>query len=309
MRKTYNNYRFSEDCQTRLFNTNCVLYLVYQYLQLSKMPSDLIDVNMRTDYHKLRFLVIESRKLNGNFNLLSEILRQGHITAQLTLTFSVNELIESDKFISLLFYLGFLSIEGKQVESTVFGVPNDMCREILWEFVRKAFREVYSLKVDKLEVLFRKMTVQADWEPLIRHIFEEFYAAAANRDFIYREEGVKGFFLAYLNLSKAYRIHSETAIRGHDPHFKKRNEVMSPDCSVDIYIEPNVQIYPDMNPTHFLFELKYVSKTEVKAITVKRLAEDAARQLARYAKDHKLPSDTVKIAAVTTNEELVYLSK
>lgn len=287
-----NNYSFSAHSDTRIYNSNAVLYYINQYMQINELPTEVIDTNMRTDYQKLRFLVLESQKLNGNFNLLSEVLETNQITSELVRNFPVTDLIEREKFVSFLYYLGFLTIKERDVNKLVFTVPNDMCREILWEYVRKALKDAYSLDLRGLEKVYGLMTRHGDWEPLFRYIFTEFYKAVSNRDFIYREEGVKGFLLAYLNLSTAHRIHSECEMnKGY----------------ADIYIEPNILIYPDMCPTHFLVELKYLTKADVKEKTIESHFNEAKAQLDKYGKDKKVPADAIKIVALTTNEELLLL--
>ncbi len=287
-----NNYRFSAHSDTRIYNSNAVLYYINQYMQINELPTEVIDTNMRTDYQKLRFLVLESQKLNGNFNLLSEVLETNQITSELVRNFPVTDLIEREKFVSFLYYLGFLTIKEKSVDQLVFTVPNAMCQEILWEYIRKSLKDAYSLELRQLEKVYGEMTRHGQWEPLFRYIFEEFYKAVSNRDFIYREEGVKGFLLAYLNLSKAYQIHSECEMnKGY----------------ADIYIEPNILIYPDMCPTHFLVELKYLTKTDVKEKTIENHFNEAKAQLEKYSQDKKVPADAIKIVALTTNEELLLL--
>jgi len=292
LKKVANNYRFSADSDVEVYNSNAVLYYIYQYMQINNLPKDVIDTNMLTDYQKLRFLVIESHKLNGNFNLLSEVIETNHVSSELVRNFPVTELIERDKFVSFLYYLGFLTIGKRDVDHFVFTVPNDMCREILWEYVRKALNDAYSLELTELNKIYAGMTKHGEWEPLFNYIFEEFYKIASNRDFIYREQGIKGFLLAYLNLSKAYTVHSETEMnKGY----------------ADIYIQPNVLIYPEMCPTHFIVELKYLTRAELKEASVEKHFNQAKSQLEQYGKDQKVPAGTVKIIALSTNEELLLL--
>ena len=167
-----------------------------------------------------------------------------------------------------------------------------MCKEILWEYIRKALHDAYSLNLRHLETLYSEMAEKGEWEPLFRYIFAEFYRAVSNRDFIYREEGVKGFLLAYLNLSTAYRIHSECEMnKGY----------------ADIYIEPNVMIFSDMCPEHFIVELKYLNKAQVKEKALNKHFAEAKTQLLKYAKDRKAPANATKIIAITTNEKLLTL--
>lgn len=292
MKAVYDGYRFSAKSKETIYNSNSVLYLIHQYTKSNEMPMDVIDTNMRTDYQKLRFLVIESQKLNGNFNLLSEVLETNEIRSELVKNFPVSDLIDRDKFVSFLYYLGFLTIKELDVDQFVFTVPNDMCHEILWDYVRKSLQDAYSLELTELNKVYANMTRHGKWEPLFTYIFAEFYKISSNRDFIYREQGIKGFLLAYLNMSKAYAIHSETEMnKGY----------------ADIYIQPNILIYPEMCPTHFIVELKYLTKADLKESSIEAHFNQAKSQLEQYGKDQKVPAAAVKIIALSTNEELLLL--
>ncbi|MGI6394067.1 MAG: AAA family ATPase [bacterium] len=291
---TCNNYCFSEDTGRRVYNTNSVLYLINQYFEYNGMPTNVIDSNMRTDYQKMRFLVLQSRKLNGNFNILSEILLKNEIKAHLVKNFPIKELVQNDSFVSFLYYLGFITIKKQVIDRFLFEIPNDMCREILWEYVRKALEDVYELNLKELSYVFSEMTEKGKWRELLEYIFSEFYKAASNRDFIYREEGVKGFLLAYLNISKAYRIHSE-------PEMNKGY--------ADIFVEPNLLVFPEMDKTHLLIELKYLKKENATESAIKTCFEEAKSQLEKYSSDKKTPAQAVKIVAITTNEELLVLEE
>jgi hypothetical protein len=294
MEKNYNNYCFSEDNDGRIYNSNSVMYLIHQYTKSGKMPTSVIDTNMRTDYQKMRFLVLQSRKLNGNFNILSEILQKKEIESELKRDFPVKEIIQKDFFISFLYYLGFITIKKRVVDRFLFEIPNDMCTEILWEYIRKAMEESFEIELEELSDHYSKMTRKGEWRGLLEYIFSEFYQAASNRDFIYREEGVKGFLLAYLNISKAYRVHSE-------PEMNKGY--------ADIFVEPNLLVFPEMDKTHLLIELKYLKKEEATEEEIKKCFEQAKIQLEKYAKDKKAPHDATKVVSITTNEELLVLEE
>jgi len=62
----------------------------------------IIDENLRTDYSKLRFLLFEDKKLNGNFSILIDIAENRNTESQLVKTFPYNELIDKHKLKSLL---------------------------------------------------------------------------------------------------------------------------------------------------------------------------------------------------------------
>ena len=66
MREWYNGYRFAEDVEGDLYNTDMVLYYLCEFVPNGSIPDELIDTNVRIDYGKLRHLLVVGRQLNGN---------------------------------------------------------------------------------------------------------------------------------------------------------------------------------------------------------------------------------------------------
>jgi hypothetical protein len=116
------------------------------------------------------------------------------------------------------------------------------------------------------------------------------YENASIRDFIQKEATLKGFLLAYLNLSKDFKVYSEYELnKGY----------------ADIYMAPDLQRNPSMCPSHYIIELKYLKKSDLneadkeKAITAAKA--EAAKQLTQYAQDTKLlGTPLVKLAVTVT---------
>ncbi|MCD6588662.1 MAG: AAA family ATPase, partial [Candidatus Fermentibacteraceae bacterium] len=55
MQYNYNNYCFSENVDEKVYNSDMILYFFNNYSQEKKIPSNLIDENVRIDYGKLRY--------------------------------------------------------------------------------------------------------------------------------------------------------------------------------------------------------------------------------------------------------------
>lgn len=141
------------------------------------------------------------------------------------------------------------------------------------------------------------MLRQGLWEPFFKHAFEEFYKLVSIRDFIFKEEGVKGFLLAYLGLSDVYEIYSEAELnKGY----------------ADLYIKPKLSVYPTMCTNHYLVELKHIKQAELKPKTQQKLIdntiEQAKAQLEQYAQDSLIPKNVIKIIAITSSNELLHLA-
>ena len=98
----------------------------------------MIDENLRTDYGKLRYLILEGKKLIGNFSILKDLVQTKETSGRLVRSFAVNELKNAEKFRSLLFYLGFITL--KEISLTgryTFTIPRKLINTLLWEYVQK----------------------------------------------------------------------------------------------------------------------------------------------------------------------------
>ena len=292
----YNGYSFNHKLE-KIYNTISVLYYIHQYIKNEDRPIILTDENMRTDYGKFRFLIAAGKKLNGNFNILKDIAQTNQTSNTLVRSFALNELIDEDKFKSLLFYLGFISISKMQPDNEyVFTIPNKLIKVIIWEFIQKAFVDVYELKInqDYLKRAFKGMALEGDWKPALQYIIDKFYEAVSIRDFVFHEEGLKTFLLAWLNLTSLFSVYSE----------KEINQGFA-----DISLEPEHR-FGDYVKYGYIIELKYIKsaflKTKAKAgPEIQRAIEAATAQLNQYLPYNNCT--TTKIIIVASAKKLLYL--
>jgi hypothetical protein len=292
----YNGYSFNKKLQ-RIYNTISVLYYIHQYIKNEERPIILTDENMRTDYGKFRLLLTKDDKLNGSFSVLREVVETGEVTGEFVRSFALNELIDKEKFLSLLFYLGFTSIKGiTSFGKYTYSIPNKMINTILWEFIQKSLNEVYHLNFDRyfLGNALSAMANQNNWKPVLKYIVDKFYEAVSIRDFVFHEEGIKTFLLAWLNMTNLFRVTSE----------KELNQGFA-----DIYLEPEPR-YSDYVKYGYIIELKYIKSEFLKSKKksepeIKRAVETATAQLSQYS-----PYDnctTTKIIIVASAKKLLYM--
>lgn len=296
MKQYYDGYSFTLGRGPSLYNSTLVWYLMQQFHtvedkeQKLNLPVKIIDNNLMTDFKKLEFLVVEEKKLNGNFSLLNTLLTDGSFKGDLIESFAVNELIDTNKFVSFLHYLGLLTVTLSDKNDYIFSVPNRTCLEILWGYIRRAVSEVFRLDTRHLTSIFSDMKNDGKYKPLFEYLLNQLYENASIRDFIQKEATLKGFLLAYLNLSKDFKVYSEYELnKGY----------------ADIYMAPDLQRNPAMCPSHYIIELKYLKKSDLneadKEKTITSAKAEAARQLEQYAQDPKLlGAPLVKLAITVT---------
>jgi len=99
-----------------MYNSNMALYFIKEYLKTNKLPREMLDRNIRTDYKKLKHLIIMDQQgrlmLNGNFEKLKLILEEKQTSTNIVSSFPVSRIIDPENFISLLYYFGLLTIKG-----------------------------------------------------------------------------------------------------------------------------------------------------------------------------------------------------
>ena len=69
----YDNYKFSKHTKESIYNTDMILYYVKSLIITKYPPDNLVNLNVRTDYSKLRYLVYTDNRLNGNFSVLQKL--------------------------------------------------------------------------------------------------------------------------------------------------------------------------------------------------------------------------------------------
>jgi hypothetical protein len=284
MDEWYDGYRFSEEAEHTIFNTDMALYYLLALIEKGKEPKELIDLNVRSDYGKIRFLVQTDRRLNGNFSMLAELLATGRAQAlALADSFSAFELRQRENFISLLFYLGLISIEKKEQGLLHLRIPNQTIRKIVGEFLQKVLKEneLLDLKLERFNLLLRELAWFRKLD-VFRYLAEQLELHSKLRDYISGESFIKGFLAAYLSLNSLYELSTEKeAGKGF----------------VDLYLRP---ISAEV-PYGAALELKYIKRNELTETLLEQKTQEALAQLQRY----QLPENTVKVALVFHGWELV----
>ena len=273
MRKWYDNYCFSEECtDVKMYNPDMVLYFM-NYLTANRMaPKTLVDNNVKTDYKKLKYLVLLDKHLNGNFSHIKQIAEDGEIKANIETAFPAENLIEPDNFISLLFYFGILTIDRMERGKPVLRVPNLTIRQVLFSYIEQGYRdaEVFRMKTMQLDDLMSGMAYDGDWRPVFEYFAEEVRNQTSIRDYIEGEKAIQTLHLVYMNLTNYFVIFPE----------QEMNKGFS-----DLWMSPNFLNHPEMQYC-YVVEFKYLKHEATDAEVAAKL-EEAREQLKLYAGDAK----------------------
>ena len=275
MREWYNGYRFSEEAEVDIYNTDMVLYYLKYSIPNRGVPRELIDTNVRIDYGKLRHLLTVNRQLNGNFDLLRHIIGEQSIQSNIQLSFPLDQLDQRENFLSLLHYFGLLSIRAVERGMPRLGIPNQTVKRLMYSYLRDAYRdvEVFSVDVYAFFRLAQEMAYDGAWQPVLDFLRDALAEQTGIRDYMDGEKVVHGFVAAHLSLSQYFLLHSEYELnKGY----------------ADLYLEPFVAQYSDMQ-FGYVLELKYVKRSESldESVLADKMA-DAVVQLRGYLADPSL---------------------
>ena len=274
MREWYNGYRFSEEAEGIVYNTDMVLHYLKHSVPNKAGPRQLIDTNVRIDYGKLRHLLLTGRQLNGNFDLLRGVIAEGRADSEIVETFPQAQLTRPENFLSLMHYFGLLSIREVAAGVPRLGIPNQTVRRLMYGYLREAYEEVgvFALNLVELNRLTRRMALEGDWRPAVERLCNAVSEHTGIRDFIQGEKVLQGFLAAYLGASEYFVFHTEQELaKGY----------------ADIVLEPLVARYPGMR-YGFVIELKYLSRAREPEPRVTAMADAAVAQLRGYLADRRL---------------------
>ena len=286
----YDSYRFNVDVEETIYNSDMILYYMKSIIYKNKEPDELIDVNVRTDYSKLKYLVYTNKRLNGNFDLLNQLIQGKRVTlSNIKDNFSAFEMLESDNFKSFLFALGFLTI-SKDILELRLSIPNQTIKKIVADFINSAFKDInFNVKLDTFNQHLAQLALNKDLE-VFHYLQREVKAQSVIRDYIDGESYIKGFLIAYLSLNPYYEVRSEFEInKGYS----------------DITLNP---IKKEIS-YGAIIELKYISKSKYSDKLRDEKIEEAKKQLKQYNPKTVKSLERVefmKIVLVYKGWELIY---
>ena len=302
----YDGYLFSKDSVDRVFNPDMILYFVSDFIRSErcKYPDNLIDNNIISDYTKIQqmFKIGDYEK---NLAVIDQLLNQGEVLASLIDTNLISETTNwkfgsEDKFVSLIYFLGIISIKRAQDDDIVFQIPNYVIEKLYLQFFLGIIQEKtdVDLNIRELKRAISAMAHKGEVELLIKSV-EKLLHHLSNRDYIkFDEKYIKLLIFSYLSLTKMYVTKSEYEVE-------------------DGYIDLLMLRRPPYEAKYqFAFEVKYrkkgdisnkaSAKTEKKPASAKKLTKEqdqkkkkleakyneALEQLQKYRESDEFASTT-----------------
>ncbi|MCL2283650.1 MAG: ATP-binding protein [Fibromonadales bacterium] len=278
MEAYYNGYLFNEEAEKKVYNSTMVLFLFNQILLRGKQPNDIIDTNLQTDYNRLKKLA-ENPK---NREKLLKIAHEDGIFSKIIEKFSLDQIEDDSYFVSLLFYMGLLTIDKER--PLYLKIPNYSIKTLFWQYLVAQANSLVSdsVNADKLLETVRELA-RGDAVPYLDYISENLFKRISNRDLIHFDEKyIKVMLLSTLFMSSFYLPVSETEVAAG---------------YTDIYLlrHSGFAIKAEFE---WVWELKYVKESATEA-EIEAKKQEALSQIEKYKKDLRFAGrNDIKFAAL-----------
>jgi hypothetical protein len=271
LERYYNGYRFVPDASERLFNPDMVLYYLMELRRSGAPPTQVLDNNVRVDFTKLRHVASPPGGVQAwHEDYVTALLTEGRLLGNVIDRFGLDTLYDRQYFISLLYFMGLITLEGPREGQLSFRIPNTVVRTLHWEALATMLREKAAVVVDTglLQTAASRMAYRGELAPFCDLLLDEVLKRLSKRDLRYfNEKGVKLIWMTYLSMSPIFRPVSEAELQqGYG----------------DIFLGLDRR-FPDAKYT-WLIELKYV-KAGAKRETIAAAQAEAAAQIDRYLAD------------------------
>jgi hypothetical protein len=272
LERWYNGYLFNPKAKQKVFNPMMVLYFVKGYIQDQQYPEVMLDTNIASDYDKIRKLFHIQTFGRKNEMILRDMLGGKSQYIFLTRLFNFANGFSETDLISLLFYMGFLTVQKSRGSKWSFSFPNKVIETLYQQFFIETVERQYGLNrsfaqlSDALDTFFWSN----DPKPFLDMVGEVMKKDLSNRDAIgMNEKDLKYLLISYLHLSPEFYIKSEYEVE------RKYNDILLR------------RRKPFDMPHNYLIELKYFKTT----LTEKELETEkkkAVAQVQNYLKTEEL---------------------
>ena len=265
----YNGYLFHRDGENRLYNSSMVLYFFDRILIGGKTPANIIDPNLKTDYGRLKRLVQTDKSRDA----LMKIAKEGSIVAEIMDKFSMDMMFNDEYFVSLLFYMGLITIKEPYLARVRLGIPNYSIETVYWEYIHRLTQEtspLMSIETQHLNEAIEAMALEGDLQRYIDYVSQNAFNKLSDKDLRnFDEKYIKILLLAYLFQSEIYIPMSEYETgAGYADIFLQRNPLL-----------PQVKY-------EWVLEFKYLKTADRNNLP--QAQKEASEQLQRYIHAHRL---------------------
>jgi len=266
MKENYDGYKFSLRAEKQMYNSNMCLYLLSDYARFKIIPENLIDVNIASDYSKLSHM-LNTCKGEEKKEIIEKTISGEGVTSPITEKFNPEIGFGDQEMISMLFYLGYLTISGERLGRPELKIPNHVMKELYSTYFLENIEKETELKISQSS--YDKILEELAYNGKLDKVLETlkmYLNNLSNRDYIkFDEKYVKILFYSIvMNLKELYTVKSEFEVEGEYP---------------DILLIPRDRT---KGYHSIMIEFKYLKKSESKMLKNKQ--KEAREQIEKYSK-------------------------
>ncbi len=190
------------------------LYFLNNYVRLKKVPEKLVDTNIISDYRKIEAFMDLCQNI-GKMEILEKIVAGEYVESQLTEKFNSEITFGEKELISLLYYLGYLTIKNKDLGILQFGIPNEIIRQIYVEYFMKYIKEISGIEEEiKKGDITREILLEGKIDKILKTL-QEYLTNLSNRDYQrFDEKYIKVIFYSICRMLGTMIVKSELEIGG-----------------------------------------------------------------------------------------------
>ena len=267
IKEWYNGYCFNEESPDLLYNSILVSYFAREYAKYGKYPKKMLDGNIATDYGKISKVFQIGDLEEQRWEYMDKLMAGEAIEIYLTDSYSFDRGFSPYDFLSLLYYMGFLTIKEDGFDGSVFlKMPNrvieTLYRDYFLEIMDKRAGNVHDMA--PLHAAFNYLSRENNPRPLLDILCENL-KQLSHRDFQKLDEKhIQVLFFAYVSMMSSYDTKSEYESE------KQFYDILMTRSGL-----ANARIVNE-----FLFEFKYAKTAKDKRLGT--IDEEAKTQVNRY---------------------------
>jgi hypothetical protein len=274
LKEWYNGYLFHEEATERLYNSDMIMYFASHYEKRQLYPRRMLDANIATDYTKVKKIFNIQQREAEFIPLLKELTTEGVISAQITDFFNLEKGFSEYDVVSLLFYMGWITIKEMDEGLFVFNIPNRVIQELYYDYFIDIIEREHGLNrtVPKIQTALTQLSKDNNLLPfldLIKVLIDKDLSLRDAQKF--DEKHLKMLLIPYLSLSASHYVVSEPEWENHYP-------------DMVLLKRPNIE-----TRYNFIIELKYIKKSdenkkdsETKEPYIEKVAREAREQMQKY---------------------------
>ena len=276
--ENYDGYIFSDEIDNnelnnyKLYNSNMTLYFLNEYCRLKEIPKKLVDINILSDYRKIEAFMDLCQNMN-KIELLEKIVAEEPVESELTEKFNAEISFGEKELISLLFYLGYLTIKENEFGVLKFIIPNEVIRTIYSNYFLEYIKRKAGINAEiKNGEMIKEILLEGKIDKAIETL-GTFLTNLSNRDYQrFDEKYIKVIFYSICRMLGAVYVKSELEIGGE---------------YADILIIPREKLNERYG---VLLEFKYIKQEEYnkRPELLQQKQTEAKAQLERYNKTEEI---------------------